>query len=278
MRKRGPWSKRRYDRMALPQAGEAGWDSRSLHLGQIARAALAAALIAGLWALAAGLLRKPFLPNPDAAFARFLSRLADGSLLLHLGASARRIGLALLFAGPLAVGLGLAAGRSRRLDAFLSPFVYLLHPLPKVAFLPIIMLFFGLGDPAKVILIGLIIFGQILVAARDAAKAVDASLVESVTALGATRLDLIRHVVFPASLPALLTALRVGLGTAIAVLFLAETFATDSGLGYYVMDAWARVDYPDMYAAIIALACFGLLIYAAIDILETRLCRWRKVD
>lgn len=247
-------------------------------LSRVLRACLAAAIVAGVWALAAAILKVPFLPGPGLAAARFGQRLAEGSLLVHLGASARRIGLALLFAGPAAAALGLAAGRSRRLDAILSPFIYLLHPLPKVAFLPIIMLFFGLGDLPKVILIGLIIFGQILVAARDAARAVDESAMRAVEALGATRLDLLRHVVFPAALPSLLTALRVGLGTAIAVLFLAETFATQSGLGYYIMDAWARVDYPDMYAAILALALFGLLVYGAIDLLEARLCRWRRRD
>ncbi len=247
-------------------------------LARLARACLAAAIIAALWALAAAWLRLPFLPGPGQALARFGQRLAEGSLLLHLGASARRIGLALLFTGPAAAALGLAAGRSPRLDALLSPFVYLLHPLPKVAFLPIIMLFFGLGDAPKVVLIGLILFGQILVAARDAARAVDEGALRAVQALGAGRLALLRHVVLPASLPSLLTALRVGLGTAIAVLFLAETFATQSGLGYYIMDAWARVDYPDMYAAILALALFGLLVYGAIDLLEARLCRWRRRD
>lgn len=240
------------------------------------RALAAAAVVAVAWGLAARIIRAPFLPGPGAAFARLAERLSDGSLLLHLAASARRIALALLAAGPAATVLGLAAGRSRRLDAFLSPFVYLLHPLPKVAFLPIIMLFFGLGDAAKVILIALIIFGQILVAARDAAKAIDEGAIRSVLSLGATRADLFRHVVFPACLPALLTSLRVGLGTAIAVLFLAETFATQSGLGWYVMDAWARVDYPDMYAAIVALALFGFLVYVMIDLAEARLCRWRE--
>jgi NitT/TauT family transport system permease protein len=241
--------------------------------------AIGAALVLGLcWWAAALAVGKPFLPAPGPALARFAGRIADGSLLVHLGASAGRIGLSLLLAGPPAVILGLAAGRSRRFDAFLSPFVYLLHPLPKVAFLPVIMLLFGLGEAAKDILIGLIVLGQVLVAARDAARSVEPGLVDAVLSLGATKAQVLGHVVFPACLPSLLTALRVGLGTAIAVLFLAETFATQSGLGWYVMDAWARVDYPDMYAAIIALSLFGFAVYAAIDLMEAWLCRWRKKD
>ncbi|MBL8966486.1 MAG: ABC transporter permease subunit [Spirochaetaceae bacterium] len=239
-------------------------------------AALAAVIL--LWAAAAALVAKPFLPAPGLVFGRLASRVGDGSLAFHTLASARRILLALALASPPAAALGLAAGRSPRLDAFVSPFVYLLHPLPKVAFLPVIMLFFGLGDGAKVFLIGLIIFGQILVAARDAARAVPPALLDSVRSLGAGRLDLVRHVVFPAALPSLLTALRVGLGTAIAVLFLAETFATESGLGWYIIDAWSRVDYVDMYAAIAALSAFGFLCFALVDLAEATLCRWRRTD
>lgn len=240
--------------------------------------AAALAAIALAWALAAALVHRPFLPGPLAAAARLAARLSDGSLARHLGASCLRVGLALVLAAPAAAALGLASGRSRRLDAFLSPFVYLLHPIPKVAFLPVIMLFLGLGDAAKVFLIGLIIFGQLLVSARDAARAVPEELIESMRSLGASRAAVARHVVFPSALPSLFSGLRVSLGTAIAVLFIAEGFASETGLGWYVIDAWTRVDYPDMYAAILALACFGLACYLAVDAAEAALCRWRDAD
>jgi taurine transport system permease protein len=183
--------------------------------------AAALAILVGVWAVAALLVHRPFLPAPWAAAARLASRMADGSLATHLGASGRRVGLALALAAPAAAALGLASGRSKRLDALLSPFVYLLHPLPKVAFLPVIMLFLGLGDAAKVFLIALIIFGQILVSGRDAAKAVPDALIESMRSLDASPAAIARHVVFPFALPALLSALRVSLVTAIAVLFIA---------------------------------------------------------
>jgi ABC-type nitrate/sulfonate/bicarbonate transport system permease component len=239
-------------------------------------AALVALLLA--WALASTLVHRAFFPSPWDSIARLGRRLADGSLALHLGASARRVGIALLLSAPLAAGLGLASGRSRRLDALLSPFVYILHPLPKVAFLPVIMLFLGLGDGAKVFLIGLIIFGQLLVSARDASRAVPEAFIESMRSLGASRLAMIRHVIFPYSLPALLSALRVGLGTAIAVLFIAESFASETGLGWYIIDSWTRVDYPDMYAAIIALSLFGLFSCLLVDAVEALACRWRDVE
>jgi ABC-type nitrate/sulfonate/bicarbonate transport system permease component len=230
------------------------------------------------WDLAAALVDKPFLPSPRSSAWRLASRMADGSLAMHLGASARRVALALLLAGPSAAALGLAAGRSKKLDAFVSPFVYLLHPVPKIAFLPVIMLFLGLGDAAKVFLIALIIFGQVLVSARDAARAVPEALLESMRSLGAGRIAIARHVVFPWALPSLLSGLRVCLGTSIAVLFIAESFASESGLGWYIVDAWTRIDYADMYAAILALSLFGLAAYLLVDAAEAWLCRWRETD
>ena len=244
--------------------------------GRILRVLAAILALFLIWGAAAALVRKGFFPGPLITFARLVSRFADGTLARHVAASAARIGLAFAFTAIPACALGLAAGRHPGLDSVVTPFIYIFHPLPKIAFLPIILLFLGLGNTAKVFLIGLVIFGQLVVSARDAARAVPSLALDSVRSLGATEADLLRHVVLPATLPALLSSIRVGLGTSIAVLFFAETFASESGLGWYIVDAWTRVNYPDMYAAIVALALFGLLCYLVVDALEAILCRWRK--
>ncbi len=243
----------------------------------IGRGAAGAAVLILLWQIAAAVLARPFLPGPGAAFAALLRLAASGSLAVHGLASASRVLWATAAGFLPAAALGMAAGRSRRLDALLSPAVYVLHPLPKVAFLPIILLVFGLGEFSKIFLVAFIIFSQILVAARDAARRVPAQLIDSVRSLGAGRLGLFRLAILPAVLPDLLTALRVSLGTATAVLFLAETFATDTGLGYLIVDAWARVSYPEMYAAIAALSLLGLGFFAAVDLAERLLCPWRRI-
>lgn len=246
-----------------------------LRISQMAGAALFLILC---WWLAAALVRRPFLPPPGLAFQRFAAQLAKGTFLFHAWASARRVCMALLCAGPLAWALGLLAGRVRMADRFLAPLVYLLHPLPKVAFLPLLMLFLGLGDASKVALMALVIFGQLFVTARDSAKGIPPALLESIGVLGFGPFHLLRLVVLPSTAPGLLSALRVSLGTSIAVLFLSETFASVDGLGWYIMDAWSRVNYPDMYAAIIALSLFGLILYLAIDALEAIVLRWRERD
>ena len=243
-----------------------------------AKILLAGGAIALLWAASASILQRPFLPSPLLAGERFVEKILDGTLLLHIGASLKRIFFALAMAGPPAWALGLLSGRVRGADAVASPFVYLLHPLPKVAFLPILMLFFGLGDASKVALMGLVVFGQLFVGARDSAKAIPSSLMDTVRSLGGSGVTLLRYAILPATLPSLLSSLRISLGTAIAVLFLSETFASMDGLGWYIMDSWSRVDYPDMYAAIIALSLVGLVLYLALDAVEAVALRWRETD
>ena len=243
-----------------------------------ARAAGLALALVGLlvaWAAAAALVSRPFLPGPAATFAALARLAVSGALARHGIASAARVLGAIALAFPPAAALGLLAGRHRRVDAVVSPLAYLLHPLPKAAFLPLIMLALGLGDASKVFLVGLIVFSQVLVAARDSARRVDPLLVDSVRSLGAGTTRIALLVIVPATLPDLLTSLRVSLGTAVAVLFLAETFATDTGLGYLIVDAWARVAYAEMYAAIIALSLLGLGLFGATDLAERLLCPWK---
>jgi hypothetical protein len=104
-------------------------------------------------------------------------------------------------------------------------------------------------------------------------------LIASVRSLGAGRRAVFRFVYLPACLPAVLTSLRVSVGTAIAVLFFAESFATTSGLGYYIIvETWGRLDYAEMYAGVVAMSLLGLVLYFAVNILERRLCPWLAVS
>jgi NitT/TauT family transport system permease protein len=237
---------------------------------------VALGVLCSLWAIGSAALARPFLPGPVATAKALLVLAEDGTLGRHLGSSLGRVLWALAASFVPGAGIGLLAGRSRRVDAVVSPLLYILHPLPKVAFLPIILLAFGLGEASKIFLVALIVWSQVIVSARDSARRVPRQLIDSVRSLGASPLDLAFRVMLPATLPDLLTALRVSLGTAIAVLFLAETFATETGLGYLIVDSWSRVAYPRMYAAILALSILGLGLFAAVDIAERLLCPWRQ--
>lgn len=155
--------------------------------------------------------------------------------------------------------------------------IYLLYPVPKVVLVPVVLLFLGIGDLPKITIIFLILFFQILVLVRDQAAALRPELIQSVRSLGAGRRALFRFVYFPASLPAILTALRQSVGTSIAVLYVAELFATQKGLGYYIyLNGSTLFNYPAMYAGVLAMSLLGLGLYFTVDWLEGRLTPWQS--
>ncbi len=142
--------------------------------------------------------------------------------------------------------------------------------------MPVVLLLFGVGDASKILLIFLILFFQILVLVRDSAANLRPELIQSVRSLGAGRLALFRFVYLPASLPAILTALRQSVGTAVAILYVAELFATRWGLGYYIyLNSSTLFNYPAMYAGIVAMSLMGMLLYFGVDGLDHWLCRWK---
>jgi len=107
----------------------------------------------------------------------------------------------------------------------------------------------------------MIIFFQLLITTRDSARKISKEVIYSLQSLGGNRWHFYRHVVWPISLPGIFTSLRIGTGTAVAVLFFVESIATRKGLGFYIIDAWGRADYSTMFVGIIALSCIGIILY-----------------
>lgn len=231
------------------------------------------ALLLG-WQLLSWALRVDVLPGPWVVLRAFVVETPRG-LARHFLVSLWRVGISIIISMALAVPAGLVMGQSRLLNRIFSPIVYIVYPIPKIVFLPVILLLLGIGDTSKVFIIVLILFFQIVVVVRDQASALRPELIYSVRSLGAGRRALFRFVYLPATVPAALTALRVSIGVAIAVLFFAESFATVSGLGYYIIvDSWGRLAYPEMYAGVIAMSLLGLVFYFLVDFLERRLAPW----
>jgi len=240
---------------------------------------LAALAVVALWQIAAWAVGRPVLPGPVAVARAFWFELGRGSLAVHLLASLWRVAASTFLAILLAVPAGLVLGQSARLNRFFAPVVYLLYPIPKVVLVSVLLLLFGTGDLAKILLIFLVLFFQILVLVRDQAASLRPELIHSVRSLGAGRRALFRYVFLPASLPAILTALRQSVGTSVAVLYVAESFATQRGLGYYIsLNGSTLFNYPAMYAGILAMSLMGLGLYFGVDWLERRLAPWLYVN
>jgi ABC-type nitrate/sulfonate/bicarbonate transport system permease component len=234
---------------------------------------LALAALLALWALAARLVNLALLPDPWTVAVAFSSETLYGGLPLHFLASLWRVVAGTLLSVLLAAPAGLALGQYRRVNAFFSPLIYILYPIPKVVFVPIVFLFLGIGDLAKIVIIFLILFFQVLV--RDQAASLRPELIQSVRSLGAGRRALFWFVYIPASLPGVFTALRQSIGTAVAVLYITELFATQQGLGYYIyLNGSTLMNYPAMYAGVVAMSLLGLGLYFSVDLLERWLTPW----
>lgn len=229
------------------------------------------------WYLLHLFIQSAIIPSPVQTIRTFIALLQE-DLLLHLGTSLLRISASVVIAVLLGSTIGLFLGLHEKYDIFFGPVIYLLYPLPKIAFLPVLMILFGLGNTSKVVLITMIILFQILVTTRDSIKGLSKEVFYSITTLGATRPQIYQHVVIPAILPKLFTALRISVGTSISVLFFAENYATTYGIGYFIMDSWTRVDYIDMFAGIIAISLLGLFVFKVIDIAEKTLCKWAIIE
>ena len=229
-----------------------------------------------LWWLLALAVDSPALPTPAATWPALVANMPR--MLPELGVSAFRLLAGLAIGAALGVPAGLALGRSRRADELLGPVLYVLYPLPKIVLLPVLFILFGLGGQTKIVLIAIVVFFQLAVTMRDAARNVPDAAVVSLRSLKATRRQVFSHVVVPATLPDLFTGLRVTCGISVAILFIAESMAGSSGgLGYFVMHSYSLLEYEQMFAGIVVFAVFGIVLYEAFDVAERRLTRWRRM-
>lgn len=241
---------------------------------------LSALVLLGVWWGASALVKelkggREFFPNPVKAIGEMvrLAHLWFPNFLV----SAWRLILAILIAFSLGYPLGLLIGRERRLDELISPIIYIVYPIPQVAFILVLFLIFGIGDPVKVAIVAMALFFQILISARGAAKNIEDTHVTSVLSAGASRAQVYWHVILPATLPSILTSLRVSIGLGMAFLYIAETYGTfdprRGGLGAFIRaNSYSAAQ---AFAGILAMALLGMILYVAIDLIERLLCRWK---
>jgi len=238
------------------------------------RYTLVVAVVGMAWKLAAMMLGGMILPHPEDAVGALFAAMGTGVFWEHFFASGFRAVTAMVLAWGVAFPLGLLMGSSRRADAVLAPFVFLTYPIPKIVLLPIFLLLLGLGNSSKIVMIALILGYQILVTTRDGVRSIHPKYYDSVRSLGGSHLDVLREVLLPAALPHGFTALRLGTGVSVAVLFFVESFATARGLGYMIMDAWGAMDYLTMFTGILGMSIMGAALYEIANLLERRACRW----
>lgn len=251
---------------------------RSLSTRWISGLTLTSLLLLWWLVTAAEWIEPLFLPSPEAVLGKAWLLLTQGymesTLWQHLGASLSRIGLALGAAILTAIPVGIAIGRNRIARGILDPLIEFYRPIPPLAYLPLIVIWCGIGELSKVLLIYLAIFAPIAIATATGVRTVDPAKLRAAQSLGASRAQLIRHVILPSALPDILTGVRIGLGVGWSTLVAAELIAATSGLGFMVQSAAQFLVTDVVIMGIFVIAAIAFLLEFAIRNLERRLVPW----
>ncbi len=233
-------------------------------------------LFAALWEAItrAGLVRPVFLPRLSTVLATLWQLLLSGEAEAELGTSLARAGIGLLLAIALGLGLGLAMSRSRGLRWLLNPFVAAGFPAPKIAFIPIFTLWFGIDSTSKIALVAFTCVFVVVISTVAAAAAVPERLIWSAQALGTRPGRILWRVVLPACLPQLFTGVRVCVPVALITAFTAEMISGGGGAGTALMYSERFFETPEVYAYIILMLAVGFLFDFGLVALQRRLFPW----
>jgi ABC-type nitrate/sulfonate/bicarbonate transport system permease component len=246
--------------------------------------ARAGALLGALaaWALIvhgnalAGWMNPVLLPTPLEVGRVALDMTRDGELPRHLLTSLGRVAEGFGLAALAALGLGVLCGMSPPLRVMVEPVIEFVRPIPPLAFLPMFLVWFGLGETSKVAFIAYTTFFPMFVAIAAAVLRVDVTLLRAAASLGASRADLVRRVVVPSALPGIIVALRLGVGLALFVIVGAEFMGADAGLGHLIMEGRTFFNPAQIVMGALVLGLLGSLINALLLALERRLLRGQR--
>ncbi|HBR1906083.1 TPA: taurine ABC transporter permease TauC [Klebsiella quasipneumoniae subsp. similipneumoniae] len=239
-----------------------------------------AVLLAVWWAVAALQLISPlFLPPPGQVLQKLITisgpqGFMDATLWQHLAASLTRIVIALLAAVLIGVPVGIAMGLNSTVRGILDPLIELYRPVPPLAYLPLMVIWFGIGETSKILLIYLAIFAPVAMSALAGVKSAQQVRIRAARSLGASRAQVLWLVILPGALPEILTGLRIGLGVGWSTLVAAELIAATRGLGFMVQSAGEFLATDVVLAGIAVIAIIAFLLELGLRALQRHLTPW----
>ncbi len=245
---------------------------------RMGRAVLVPLAVLAAWEVLsrAGVFSPLVLPAPSRVAVRWWDYAASGEMLQDaLGSVARVAGGFALGAG-LALPLGLLMGARERVHELLNPLLQVLRPIPPIAFIPLAILWFGLGDPPALFLIALGAFFPVLVNTIAGVRHVDAIHLRAARNLGASEGTIFRRVILPSAMPYVLSGMRIGIGVAFIVVIVAEMTAVNRGLGYRILEAREYFWSDKIIAGMITIGLIGLAIDAVMGRITARMLRWHR--
>jgi NitT/TauT family transport system permease protein len=235
------------------------------------------ALLVALWWVAVVVTDSAIFPTPKAVVLGTLELARDGTLWEHIGASLMRVGVGFGLAVLFAIPLGLWMGRVRGAFVTLNPVFQILRPISPIAWIPIAILWFGVGNASPIYLIFIASVFPMIVQTTEGVHTIEKRFLRAAENFGVPRGKLFRQVVFPAALPQIIVGMRIGLGVAWLVVVAAEMIALHSGLGYLIIDSRnAGNRYDLVIAGMIIIGLIGLALDGIMRMLEgMKLVRWR---
>lgn len=226
-----------------------------------------------------GWVKPLFVPSPMAIVSKFLSIWRDGytgtSFLDHVVISTVRVFGAFLLACVVGIPLGLAMGMSPIMRGIFDPPIEFYRPIPPLAYLPLMIIWFGIGETSKVLLIFLSVFAPVVLGARSGVKSAAIEQIHAAYSFGATRWQVMRHVIMPSAMPEILTAMRIGVGFGWTTLVAAEMVASTKGLGYMVLSASQFLQTPVVIMGIFVIAAIAFAFDLLMRFVERRLVPWK---
>jgi len=228
---------------------------------------------------ALGWVKPLFVPSPGAIVTKFVQIWQNGftntPFLEHVAVSTARVFGAFALACLIGIPIGLAMGMSPILRGILDPPIEFYRPIPPLAYLPLMIIWFGIGETSKVLLIFLAVFAPVALGARSGVKSAAIEQIHAAYSFGATRWQVLRHVILPSALPEILTAMRIGIGFGWTTLVAAEMVAATEGLGYIVLSASQFLQTSTVMMGIIVIAIIAYLFDLLMRFIERRVVPWK---
>jgi NitT/TauT family transport system permease protein len=228
------------------------------------------------WELIGRQINPLFMSYPTAIAQAGWTMLASGELGAALASSLRTLALGFSLASVIGILLGLLIGRYRLFDAATDWLVNALYATPMIAIIPLVVLWFGLGDAAKLFIVSLITVFPVLINTAAGVRNVPAELIDVAASLGASEAQLFRKIIMPSAMPYMMTGLRLGIGRAIIAMVASEFFTALTGLGALIVKYGNQYDTASMFVPILLLMAMGILLTGLVRRAEERLAPWRS--
>lgn len=217
-----------------------------------------------------------FYPAPSTIFEKMWDHMSDGRLFDDSGVTLKRLVLGFVFGAIPGILIGLAAGIIPAIRLALYPLATALYVVPRIALLPLVLVAFSIGDPARVFMVAFSVFFIAFFSALSAAQQVDPTHIDTARAFGASRYRIVRSILLPGSAPAIFSGLRVAMGVALIIIVGTEFLASNTGLGAFIWRSYQIFDFPSMYAGIVAVTVLGVVLNGALLGLERLCLPWRR--